>query len=359
MAVELKKSVKGVFCWADLNTTDTAGARKFYTELFGWGVQEFPMPSGDGVYAMASLGGKNVAGIAPLPEEARKMGAPPHWLNYIATHDVDATVKSAQELGAKVYHGPVTYEGMGRMAVLADPQGAVFALWQSAQAEDSDWGLGEPGHTVWQELLTNNIEGAKAFYSKLFDYTTEAMGEDYTLFKTTDLDKPTEAGMMQIIPEMGEIPPHWGLYFAVADCDATANKAAEIGGKILKEPENIPGVGRFAVLQDPQGGGVQHFEGRDPAHSRLAQVNVRAPSRHFRKGVRGGPLPGEKESKGSRLILPERALHGQRGRKRQRPGDGGGTLSLRCGNLGLCTAGRVQRVVNRELEAKTLEIVYF
>ncbi len=256
MAVEVKKFVKGVFCWAELNTPDPVGARAYYQKLFGWEVQEVPMPGG-GVYAMLSLGGKSVGGIAPLSEEARKMGAPPNWMSYIDAQDVDATASKAKELGGKVLAGPVTYEGMGRMAVLADPTGAVFALWKSAQPEQGEWGLGDPGHACWQELMTTDVEAAKAFYTKLFDYTTEAMdmAEEgtYTILKTTDPEKPMEAGMMAIRPDMGDVPPHWALYFAVADCDATAEKAASLGGKVHVPPTDIPKIGRFAVLQDPQG----------------------------------------------------------------------------------------------------------
>jgi predicted enzyme related to lactoylglutathione lyase len=257
MAVELKTFVKGVFCWADLNTTDPLGARKFYQDLFGWEVQEFPMPDGNGTYAMCSLGGKNVGGIAPLGEDARKMGAPPHWLNYIATDDVDAAARKVQELGGKIFAGPMTFEGMGRMAVVADPTGGVFALWKSANADSGEFGLGEPGHACWQELTTTDIEVAKAFYTKLFDYTLDPMpmaeGSTYYVIKTTDLEKPMEAGMMPNPPEMKDNPSAWGLYFAVTDCDATARKAVDLGGKILHGPENIPNIGRFAVLQDPQG----------------------------------------------------------------------------------------------------------
>jgi predicted enzyme related to lactoylglutathione lyase len=134
------------------------------------------------------------------------------------------------------------------MAIIQDPTGAVFALWEGKDHKGA--GVYNVANTLcWNELLTNDTQKAGDFYTNLFGWTKEQFGGDYTIFKYGDRGA---GGMFQIIPEMGPVPPNWTVYFAVDDCDAMAQKVTELGGQVLKAPEDIPTIGRFAVLMDPQ-----------------------------------------------------------------------------------------------------------
>jgi hypothetical protein len=140
----------------------------------------------------------------------------------------------------------------GRMAVIQDPTGAVVALWEPRNYPGAGL-LGEPGALCWNELCTRDPARAGTFYADLLGWARETMpmpGFEYTVFKRGEQQA---GGMMAIQPEWGNMPPHWEIYFAVADCDATAANAGKLGGSVMKAPADIPGVGRFAVLRDPQG----------------------------------------------------------------------------------------------------------
>ncbi len=246
---EVTTPVSNTFCWVDLNTTDTAAAKKFYGEIFGWKSSDMPMPAGS--YTIASLGEKLVAGIMTLPENAKKMGAPPHWLSYVAVDDVDATTKKVRELGGKVLMEP-TQMGPGRFAVLEDPTGGAFAIWKSEKPMGT-WLYGETGALCWNELMTGNVDKAGKFYVNLFGWKADSMkmgNEQYTVFK---LGERQVGGMMAIGPQMKGAPTAWSAYFAVKSADGTAKKVQERGGKVLVPGTDIPNIGRFAVFADPQG----------------------------------------------------------------------------------------------------------
>jgi uncharacterized protein len=233
--------------WVDLQTTDTAGAKAFYGQLFGWMFDDQPMPQG-GPYSMATLGGESVAAIAPQSPELAAAGAPPMWNTYLAVDSVDDTAAKVEAAGGQVAMAPFDVMDAGRMAFIIDPSGAAVALWQASQHIGATL-VNEPGTVTWNELITTDPSAAR-FYEQLLGITTSTMDMGigpYTLF---------EVGGQQVggtvAPQQPGTPNHWHVYFAVADADATAAKVAELGGKILAGPFDSP-VGRIAVAQDPQG----------------------------------------------------------------------------------------------------------
>ena len=184
--------------------------------------------------------------------DERSAGFPPHWLSYLSVESADRISALATELGGTVVAPPFDVMEHGRMAVIQDPTGGVVALWEPRNHPGASL-LGEPGALCWNELCTRDPVQAGSFYTDLLGWSRETMpmpGFEYTVFKRGD--QPA-GGMMAIQPEWGDMRPHWEIYFAVTDCDATAGSAAKLGGSVLSPPADIPGVGRFAVLRDPQG----------------------------------------------------------------------------------------------------------
>lgn len=248
---EVNEHAPGAFCWVELGTTDCVAARSFYHELLGWQMIEHPLPDG-GVYTLLQVDGKNVAALYQISERLRTQRQPPHWLLYIATDDVDDSARKARALGGRVTIAPLELPGAGRMAVINDPTNAAFALWEARKHSGVQL-RNEPGALCWQELATNDEEVAKLFYASLFDWepqTAPLGGTSYTMFRKGKLEL---GGMLQMTEEWGNIAPHWMAYFAVTDCDERAEQAQILGGKVSVPPTDIPGVGRFAVIQDPQG----------------------------------------------------------------------------------------------------------
>jgi predicted enzyme related to lactoylglutathione lyase len=249
---DVKSYAPGTFSWVDLQTTDLAAAKKFYSDLFGWKGEDQPMPQG-GAYTMARVGGKDVAGMSGLMPEQQKMGVPPHWNCYVTVTNVDDAVKKATSLGGKAVMPAMDVMDAGRMAVLEDPSGAMFCLWQS----NKHMGAGkvqEHGSMAWCELETRNIDAAGGFYSKLFGWTSETqdMGNmKYTVFFA---GKEQRAGMMAASPQTPpNVPSHWTVYFGVDNADETVKKAQAAKAQVFVPATDIPNVGRFAILADPQG----------------------------------------------------------------------------------------------------------
>jgi predicted enzyme related to lactoylglutathione lyase len=241
----------GTFSWPELATTDQNAARTFYTGLFGWTAEDSPIGEGE-TYTMLKKGGQPIGALYTQQKEQRAQGVPPHWASYISVENADQSAAQAKQLGGQVILEPFDVMEHGRMAVIQDPTGAVFCLWQ-AKKHIGAAVLGEPGSMVWNELYTNDTGKAGTFYKKLFGWGEDKMpmpqGGEYTLFKRGD----TQAGgMLAISPEMGPVPPNWMVYFGVDDADATVAKATSKGAKVLVPPTDIPNWGRFAILQDPQ-----------------------------------------------------------------------------------------------------------
>lgn len=245
---EAPESKPGTFCWVELGTTNAAASKSFYKELFGWDYHD--SENGPGmIYTMIKLDGKDVGGLYEMPSNMLEQGIPPHWLNYIAVANADEATAQAKASGGAVMNGPFDVANAGRMSVIQDPTGTVFAVWQPK--EHAGAGVYHTtGTFCWQELGTADTKKAGDFYATLFGWGTEQFPGpmEYTVFKNGDQGV---GGMYQLTPEMGPVPPHWLTYFAVEDCDATLQKATENGGSVMRPAEDIPGVGRFAILHDP------------------------------------------------------------------------------------------------------------
>jgi hypothetical protein len=245
--MEFTSHAPGTFCWPELATTDQKGASAFYRGLFGWDVKDQPIGPTE-TYTMFKMRDLEAAAAYTMRPEERKGGAPPHWNAYVSVVNADDTVKRAQAVGAKVLAPPFDVMDAGRMSVLQDPTGAVISIWQPNRHVGAKI-LREPGALGWTELLTNDPAAAEKFYTQLFGWKAKK-GGDYTEFS---VGATPDAGMMKIDERWGNVPPHWSPYFQVNDCDGTATKAKELGGRVNVPPSDIENVGRFAMLADPQG----------------------------------------------------------------------------------------------------------
>lgn len=243
--MDIDKYAHGVPSWVDLSTPDVAKAGEFYGKLFGWKIDVGPPEAGG--YAIASLRDKPVAGIGP-----QQNPGPPVWTTYVNVDDADLVVKKAQENGAKVFMEPVDVMDVGRMAIFADPQGAVIALWQPRNHKGAGI-VNEPNTYSWSELLTTDVEAAKGFYKAVLDWDAKTSGEGPGAYTEWKVGERSVGGMMLKPAEMpAQVPPHWSVYFLVTDAAATVAKIEKLGGSIVMPPRDIePGI--FAVTADPQG----------------------------------------------------------------------------------------------------------
>jgi len=238
---------RGRFVWFDLMTTEPEKAIEFYTKVVGWGTTQWEGPSAYTMWTNASM---PLGGVMALPPES---GAPPHWLAYISSPDVDATASQAEALGGKTLVAPNDVPTVGRFAVMSDPQGAIFAIFTPAKQAPGHEGPPAQGEFSWHELATREQPAAYRFYETLFGWNkTNAMdmgpaGNYYILAK----DGISRAGVTGHLPK--GVSPHWLPYVEVDDPDATIARAKKLGAKIPMAPEDIPGVGRFGIFQDPTG----------------------------------------------------------------------------------------------------------
>jgi predicted enzyme related to lactoylglutathione lyase len=244
--------VDGTPSWVDLMTTDQDAAVTFYGDLFDW---EF-MKSGaeTGGYAMCMKDGEPVAGIGAMPAEAP---FPAAWTTYLSVGDVDAAVAKATDAGGQVMSPSMTVadaeETLGRMAIIADPTGGVFGVWEPGTHIGARR-VNEAGSLVWSELRSTDPEDSKAFLTNLFGYSYDApvddSGMEYHVIQVGDKMVGGVMGMPPGIPS--GMPSHWGTYFATADTDETMAKAIATGATLRGEPMDSPS-GRMAFLSDPQG----------------------------------------------------------------------------------------------------------
>ena len=246
------KPVAGTFCWSEVDTTDQRAAVKFYGTLFGWSVDELPMGPGE-IYAMFQLRAREVAAATTMRPEQRQQGIPPHWNSYVAVESADAAADRASQLGGRVLAPPFDVFEAGRATVLQDPCGAVVHAWQAKNRIGARV-LNEPGAVCWTELMTTDAGAAQRFYTSLFEWTADTSDMGKGVFYTQFMNKGAAVGgMMQISADMGPIPPHWRPYFQVEDCDQTTTRATGLGSQVQVPPTDIPSVGRFSILADPQG----------------------------------------------------------------------------------------------------------
>jgi predicted enzyme related to lactoylglutathione lyase len=240
------KHEPGDFCWIELGTTDQNAAKQFYVSLFGWVANDMPMGP-DSFYTIFRLDGRDCAAGYTLTTQEK--GVPPHWNLYIAVENADDASHKAVQLGAKVLAPAFDVFDAGRMAVLQDPTGAVFTVWQAKK----NAGIGivnEPGALCWADLNTPDRQKASEFYSGLFGWTiTPGEGKDASGYLHIKNGEKFIGG----IPPTDNVPPSWLIYLYVADVDASSRKAKELGANFYMPPTSLEGVGRFTVLADPHG----------------------------------------------------------------------------------------------------------
>ncbi|MET7750062.1 VOC family protein [Micromonospora sp. NPDC005367] len=238
----------GAPAWVDLVTTDLPGAARFYAPLFGWAVAEADrQPATDG-HLVFHQQGKPVAG-AGLRADPQQ---PPAWMPYLATDDAEATCQRVTAAGGWILSEPIDVPGSRRTALLADPAGASFGVWQSLGMPGAEV-FDVPGSLTWPELATREWDGAKEFYGSVFGWTADDQPMGPINYTTWHLDDRPVAGMMPMIgDDWGELQSHWMVYFAVSDTDAVADEAQRLEGLVSVPPTDLT-RGRFAVLTDPQG----------------------------------------------------------------------------------------------------------
>jgi uncharacterized protein len=230
----------GKFVWHEQVSDNPKQAQEFYTQLFGWGTEVFK--PGEVDYTMITSGGQSHGGFSKALEGA----PPPHWLSHVRVENFDETIEKAKGAGGKLAAGPFEMGEVGRMAIIADPQGAYVSVYQPEEE-----GPPSEGVFVWDELGTTDADGAQRFYETVFGWTTSDMGPDYGGYRIFNVGETGIAGLMTNPDE--SIPAQWQPYVAVENPDATVAKAAELGGSTIMEPMDVPKVGRIAVLRDPQG----------------------------------------------------------------------------------------------------------
>ena len=231
----------GAFSWAELATSDLSAAKAFYAVVFGWDYNDIPLGDGQ-VYSMAQIGGKNAAALY-------QGDPPPHWNNYVTVDDVDAISARVEELGGQLVAPPFDVMDVGRMAVLQDPTGAVFQVWEAKKHIGAKI-LNEPGALCWTELTTSDTKAAEQFYTQLFGWTPKHSAAGAPMeYPEFSVSGTPSIGMMAKPKDMpAHIPSYWMPYFQVTSVDGSASKAKELGGKVMIGPQDIPDAGRFAIL---------------------------------------------------------------------------------------------------------------
>ena len=245
----IDKHPAGAFCWVELGTPDQAAAKTFYSSLFGWNANDMPMGP-DEHYTIFRLQERDAAAGYTLRPE-RSPGVPPHWMPYIAVSSADEAAARAEQAGGKVLAQPFDVFDAGRMAVVQDPTGAIFSLWQPK----SNQGIGiagADGTLCWVDLVTGDAERARRFYSDVFHWQIMPGENDPSGYLHIKNGEAFIGGIPPAGPQPG-VPPHWLLYFLTSNCDASVDKAKSLGARILYGPETMKNVGRWAVVADPQG----------------------------------------------------------------------------------------------------------
>ena len=263
--------IPGVPCWIDTSQPDPEAAAEFYGALFGWELEDVMPPDAPGQYFMARIRGKDVAGVGSIPEGAPQMAI---WNTYVWVDSADETASKVRDAGGSVMMEPFDVMDAGRMAVFTDPEGAVFFAWE-ARANKGSQIVNEHGSNNFNNLNTRDLERAKAFYGAVFGWETLELdrgAQMWTLPGYGDHLEELSPGLRKGMEEMGapkgfedvvagvneirddqpDTPAHWGLTFAVDDADAIAEKATELGGKVIAPPFDAPWV-RMTVIADPQG----------------------------------------------------------------------------------------------------------
>ena len=244
----------GTFSWTELATTDVADAKRFYGGLLGWEFEDVPVPESE-PYSLARVEGDRVAGLTPQQPQQRDAGIPPHWFNYVTVASADDAAERAKEAGGTVHAGPFDVMEQGRMAVIADPTGAMFGIWEPRENIGAER-VNDPGTLTWNDLATNDVDAATEFYSALFGWSVEKLdtgdAPPYWSISHAGAAAGRNGGMRELTSEEEGVPPNWMAYFAVESVDETLSKAQGLGGSTVFGPLEVP-AGRFAALHDGQG----------------------------------------------------------------------------------------------------------
>jgi predicted enzyme related to lactoylglutathione lyase len=240
------------FFWYELMTSDPKAAEEFYTKVVGWRAEPF-QGAGTMQYTVLHAGDRGVGGIMEMPEPYRQGGGHPAWVGYVYAPDVDAQAEALKKAGGKVHRGPEDIPGVGRFAVVSDPQGAMFELLQPDGPDQPPVPPGTPGHIGWHELYTSDWKKAVDFYSGQFGWkkTREFDMGEMGVYAIFAMDENDAGGMMD---KPSQIPnPVWQFYFNVEGIDAVARRVSDNGGKVLMGPMEVPGGQWVVQCQDPQG----------------------------------------------------------------------------------------------------------
>ena len=264
--------IPGVPCWVDTSQPDPEAAVAFYRDLFGWEFEDV-MPAGsEAMYFIARIRGGDVAAVGSIPE-----AAPPQaiWNTYVWVESADEAASKVREAAGNLVMEPFDVMDSGRMAVFTDPEGAMFCVWQAKEHKGARI-VNEHGSLNFNNLNTRDPEGAKRFYGAVFGWRTLELPGGFEMWTlpgyadhlereyNSDIRKLTEeaggpkgfedvvASLVPIGDDQPDVPPHWGVTFAVDDADAIAAKATQLGGQVVISPMDAPWV-RMTVIADPQG----------------------------------------------------------------------------------------------------------
>ena len=262
--------IAGVPCWVDTSQPDPDAAAEFYGGLFGWEIEDALPQDAPGRYLIGRIRGRDVAAISSLPD-----GAPPvaSWNTYVWVDSAEDTAAKVLAAGGRLLMEPMDVADAGRMAAFADPEGAAFLVWQAGRHRGAQI-VNEPGSVNFNVLNTRDISSSSAFYQAVFGWQPRAIGggtmwalpgygdhleagepglrRRMAQFGAASGFEDVVAGLLPLGAEQGDAPAHWSVTFAVEDADATANKAAQLGGRVVVAPFDAPWV-RMTVLADPQG----------------------------------------------------------------------------------------------------------
>jgi hypothetical protein len=236
----------GRFVWFDYVSNEARKVQEFFGQLFGWKTNDVPMPGGR-AYTMIVASNGPIGGYTQPPPVGT------HWLPYLQVADAEATAAQVASLGGKVTKAPYAVGDFATMALIVDPVGAAFALWQPNQVQDTGDYKGIAGTWIWNELYSTDPDKSVAFYKAIGGFQVETMkmggsGAGPERYEILQSDGKGRAGIMK----MPEVPPHWMPYVQVTNTDATVEKAKKLGADV-KTVETVPGIGRLAVFIDPLG----------------------------------------------------------------------------------------------------------
>lgn len=246
-----KNPTAGSFCWVELSTSDQNAAKKFYSSLFGWTPNDSPMGP-DEVYTIFKLDGRESAACYTTTKQEREQQVPPHWNLYIAVDNADDAAAKAAKVGGTVLAPAFDVMDVGRMAVVQDPTGAIFCAWQ-AKKHSGLGAYGENGAFCWADLSTPDPQKAGKFYSDLLGWKLEKGEHDPSGYLHLKNGDKHIGGIPPAAYRQPGVPPHWMLYFQVADVEGSTEKARQMGAKVYMPPTKMEGVGTWSILADPQG----------------------------------------------------------------------------------------------------------